>query len=171
MLLVQGDLLSYRNLTIGYFFIQKESSCVCTMEKLSDEEIKKLWHDPKIGYRGIKTFQIFLKTDLNINVSQQRLYKILKEDPLYLIHLPPKKNFERRSYDLSFVGELLQMDLAEMFSFESFNFFLIVTDCFSSRVWTRNLKSKHSNIVALALKEILSEMPFKIQEIESDRFK
>ena len=109
-------------------------------------------------------------TDYNIDVTQQRLYRILKEDPLYLIHLPPKRNFERRSYDIKFLGELLQMDLAEMFAFDSFRYFLIVTDCFSSKVWTKNLKTKQSNVVCTALKEIISGMPFKIQEIESDRF-
>lgn len=136
---------------------------------ISDEKLRKLWHDPKIGFRGIKTFQILLKTDYNIQVSQERLYRVLKEDPLYLIHLPPKRHFERRSYDVKFLGELLQMDLAEMFVFEGFKYFLVVTDCFSSKVWARCLKSKQSNVVCEALKEILKDISFRIQEIESDR--
>lgn len=139
------------------------------MANVSDVKIRKLWHDPKIGYRGIKTFQVLLKTNYNIDVSEQRLYNILKEDPLYLIHLPPKKNFERRSYDVKFIGELFQMDLGELFEFQSFKYFLIVTDCFSSKIWTRNLKNKQANVVCDALKDILDNLSFDVQEIESDR--
>lgn len=138
-------------------------------ENVSDEKIRLLWHDKKIGYRGIKTFQVLLKTNYNIDVSQQRLYRILKEDPLYLIHLPSKKTFERRAYDVKYLGELLQMDLGELFAYNSYKFFLIVTDCFSSRVWTRNLKTKHAAVVCEALKNIIEEVHFNIQEIESDR--
>lgn len=139
------------------------------MASISDQKIRALWHNPKVGYRGIKTFQILLKTNYNVDVSQQRLYNVLKEDPLYLIHLPPKRNFERRSYDVKFTGELLQMDLGEMFEFNAYKYFLIVTDCFSSRIWTRNLKTKQAGIVAKALEEILKEIPFEVLEIESDR--
>lgn len=138
--------------------------------EVSDEEIRNLWHNSKIGYRGIKTFQVLLKTNYNIEVSQQRLYRILKEDPLYLIHLTPKRKFERRSYDVKYIGELLQMDLAEMFHFNSFKYFLIVTDCFSSKIWVKNLKSKNAKVVFEALKEIIENLSFPIQEIESDRF-
>lgn len=140
-----------------------------TKSNISDEQIKALWHNPKIGYRGIKTFQVFLKTDYNIDISQQRLYRILKEDPLYLIHLTPPKKIERRSYDVKFIGELLQMDLAQMFEFDDYKYFLIVTDCFSSKIWTRNLKSKTAKTVFEALKDIIESLSFPIQEIESDR--
>lgn len=139
------------------------------MEKISDSKIQELWHNPKIGYHGIKTFQVLLKTNYNIDVPQQRLYKILKEDPLYLVHLTPKRNFERRSYDVRFPGQLLQMDLGELFEYKSFKFFLIVTDCFSSKVWTRNLKSKQATVVCDALKDIINSLDYQVQEIESDR--
>lgn len=140
------------------------------MDGISDEKIRKLWHNPKIGYRGIKTFQILLKTNYNIDISQNRLYQILKEEPLYLIHLPPKRNFERRSYDVKFIGELLQMDLAEMFTYNSYKYFLIITDCFSSKIWAQKLKTKQAVTVCNALKQIINQFSFKVQEIESDRF-
>ena len=139
------------------------------MDKISDSKIRDLWHDSKIGYRGIQTFQVLLKTNYNIDVTQQRLYKVLKEDPLYLIHIQPKRKFERRSYDIKFLGELMQMDLAEMFVYNSFKFFLILTDCFSSKVWVKSLKTKQANVVCSALKEIIDNFSFPIQEIESDR--
>ena len=50
---------------------------------VSDEEILKLWRDPNFAgsYRGVRAFQTLLKTDLNIDVSEQRLLNILKTDP------------------------------------------------------------------------------------------
>lgn len=142
---------------------------MCNMDEISDEKILELWHNPKIGYRGIKTFQVLLKTNYDIDVSQHRLYRILKEDPLYLIHLPSKKNFERRSYDVRYVGSLLQMDLGELFEYNNYKYFLIVTDCFSSKVWIKSLKSKQSSVVCEALKDILDNLNFSVTEIESDR--
>ncbi len=47
---------------------------------ISDQKILELWRDPTFSgsYRGIRTFQLLLKTDLNIDISQNRLYSILK---------------------------------------------------------------------------------------------
>lgn len=61
---------------------------------VSDEDLLKLWRDPTFSgsYRGIKTFQILLKTDKNIDVSENRLYKVIKKDPIFLIHQKPGVN-------------------------------------------------------------------------------
>lgn len=69
-------------------------------DQLLSDQIIKLWHDPNwIGsFRGIKTFQTFLKTDKNIDVSTKQLTDILKNDSLYLMHLKPKKTITRRHY-------------------------------------------------------------------------
>ena len=55
------------------------------MENVSDEKLLELWRSPTFdgSYRGIKTFQLLLKTDLNIDVSQERLYSVLKKDPIF----------------------------------------------------------------------------------------
>jgi hypothetical protein len=93
---------------------------------VSDEKILNLWRDPNFSgsYRGIKTFQLLLKTDLNIEISEKRLYKIIKKDSIFLIHQRRKKNFPRRSYDLRFYGELVQADIAYMFPYKHFLYFL-----------------------------------------------
>ena len=85
---------------------------------VSDEEILKLWRDPNFAgsYRGVRAFQTLLKTDLNIDASEQRLLNILKTDPLFLMHQTPKRHFQRRKYNIHFYGELVQMDIAFMFS-------------------------------------------------------
>ena len=65
---------------------------------ISDQTILQLWRSPEFSgsYRGIATFKRILKTDLDIDVSESRLYNVLKKDPVYLIHLKPNRKFERR---------------------------------------------------------------------------
>ena len=86
-------------------------------KSVSDKEIIQLWHDPSFfgSFRGVRTFQKLLKTDLNIDVPESRLLKIFKTDALFLIHQRPKRIFLRRKYTVNFYGQLVQIDLAYMF--------------------------------------------------------
>jgi len=89
--------------------------CLCALKiaklMLSDEEILKLYRDKNFSgsYSGVRTFQVLLKTQLNVDVPLKRLYDILKTDPIYLMHLQPIKHFPRRKYVVRNVGELCQM--------------------------------------------------------------
>jgi hypothetical protein len=132
-----------------------------------------LWKDPNFdgSFRGIKTFQAFLKTDKDIDVPQDRLYKILKNDAIYLLHKQPNRNFQRRKYDVRFYGELVQADIAYMFKWEEFQYFLLAIDCFSTKIFTEPLKTKSSEEVAAALKKIFNEFGAQIIEIQTDRGK
>lgn len=138
---------------------------------VSDEDILKLWRDPNFSgsYRGIKTFQVFLKTDKNLDVSQERLYRILKKDPIFLIHQKPIRNIERRPYDLNFYGETVQADIAYMFPFEKFLYFLLVIDCFSLKIFVRPLTTKSSASVGKAFEDIIEEFQAPIHVLETDR--
>jgi hypothetical protein len=140
---------------------------------LSDEKILELWRDPTFSgsYRGIRTFQILLKTDLNVDVSQKKLYDILKKDSIFLIHTKPKRKFERRHYDLRTYGELVQADIAQMFEYNKFKYFLLLIDCFSSKIFVRCLKSKNSEEVANAFQDIFDEFGADIHVLETDRGK
>ena len=140
---------------------------------VSDEKILELWRSPTFtgSYRGVRTFQMLLKTDLDIDVSLRRLYQILKKDPIFIIHQKPKRNFERRSYDVKNYGELVQADIAYMFEFNSFKYFLLLVDCFSSKIFTVPLKNKDSFTVAKSFEKILKEFNAKVYEIQTDRGK
>jgi hypothetical protein len=140
---------------------------------VSDNELLKLWRSPYFSgsYRGIKTFQILLKTDLNIDVSEERLYKLLKKDSIFLIHQRPQRNFKRRSYDLQNYGELVQADIAYMFDYGPFKYFLLAIDCFSSKIFAYPLKSRDSATVAKAFEKLLSQFNAQIYEIQTDRGK
>ena len=138
---------------------------------ITDERILELWRDPTFSgsYRGIRTFQILLKTDLNIDVSQQRLYNVLRNDSIFLIHTKPKRKIERRHYDLRSYGELVQADLAQMFEYDHFKYFLLLIDCFSSKIFVKCLKSKNSEEVAKAFSDIFEEFGAQIHVLETDR--
>ena len=140
---------------------------------ISDKKLLELWRSPNFSgsYRGIKTFQILLKTDLNIEVSQERLYKLLKTDRIFLIHQRSPKKFDRRSYDVRNYGELVQADIAYMFEYDQFKCFLLAVDCFSSKIFTVPLKSRDSKTVAKAFEKIFKEFSAQIYEIQTDRGK
>jgi hypothetical protein len=140
------------------------------MDNISEKDILKIWHDPLFSgcYSGVKTFKILLKTDLNIDISEKRLYKALKSDPLYLIHLKPKRQFERRHYDIRFYGELIQADIAHMFPFNDYKYFLLAIDCYSSKILVEPLKSKDSISVSTAFKKIFDQFKTKIYKVETD---
>ena len=138
---------------------------------ISDKRLIELWKDPLFAgsYRGISTFKIFLKTDFDIDVSQNRLYKVLKQEPLYLMHLRPQRQFDRRHYDLHFYGELVQADIAYMFPHNEYKYFLLVIDCYSSKIFTYSLKSKDSKSVRKAFEEIFKEFKAKISVLQTDK--
>jgi hypothetical protein len=138
---------------------------------VTDEQILELWRDPTFAgsYRGIKTFQILLKTDQNIDISQKRLYNILKKDSIFLIHTKPQRKIERRHYDLHNYGELVQADIAQMFEYDDYRYFLLLIDCYSSKIFVKCLKSKNSEEVARAFSEIFKEFEAQIHVLETDR--
>jgi hypothetical protein len=88
--------------------------------QISDEALLKLWRDPLFlgSYRGVKTFQVCLKTDKDIVVSQKRLYKLLRTDENFLMHQSFPKNIARRQLSLNNYGEVVFGDLAYMYPFE-----------------------------------------------------
>jgi len=139
---------------------------------ISDEEIKSYWRSDNFSgsYRGARTFQLLLKTDLNIDVPLSRIYKVLGEDQIYLIHKQPRRLFKRRKYVVRNYGELTQMDLAVMYpTKEGFKYFLILVDVFSSKIFTEPLKSKSIDELLSAVKSIVSNFKAKIYEIQSDQ--
>ena len=140
---------------------------------ISDKKILELWRDPNFSgsYRGIKTFQTLLKTDLNIDISENDLYKIIKNDPIFIIHQRPHRKIERRSYDLNNYGELVQADIAYMFNYENYIYFLLLVDCFSSKIFAVPLKARDSVTVARAFSQIFAKFNATIYEIQTDRGK
>ena len=141
--------------------------------KISDKTINELWRSPQFSasYRGIKTFKRVLKTDLDIDISESRLFNILKKDPVYLIHLKPARNFERRHISVNNYGELVQADIAQMYTYNSYKYFLLLVDAFSTKVFVRPLKSKETLEVTKAFEDIFEEFKATIYVLQTDRGK
>ena len=140
---------------------------------ISDKEILKLWRSPLFtgSFSGIKTFKICLKLEKDIDVSESRLYSILKTDPIFIIHQKRHKELDRRHLDINNYGELVFGDLAVMFPYEGFQYFLLVVDGFSSKIFVRPLKAKNSTIVAKALSDIFDEFNAQIYVFETGNLK
>jgi len=141
------------------------------MAQVSDEEIVNLWRDKNFegSYSGIKTFQLLLKLNKNIDLSERKLYEILKEDPIFLMHIRNKKKVQRRFYDLDYYGELLQSDLAYMFEYDSYKYFVVVCDCFSGKVFAEPLKDKSSDTVLKSLKTLVNKFETPVTKFECDQ--
>lgn len=142
---------------------------------ISDEELLRLWRDPNFSgsYRGAKTVQVLLKTDLGIDVSQHRLYRVFKNDPIFLIHQKPIRKIPRRQIDVHNYGELVQCDLAVLHPDPITNdrYFLLLVDVYSSKLFVELLKTKDSPTVAAKLKSILKSFGSQIYVLQSDRGK
>lgn len=143
--------------------------------EVAESEILRLWRDITFpgSFRGIKTFQAVLKTDKNINVSQNKLFQILRKEPLYLIHqLKPFKWKTRKTITHNY-GELVQADVAHMFEDESTKakYFLLLIDVFSNKIFVEILKNKESASVAKALQNIFTRFGSPIYEIQTDKGK
>ena len=146
-----------------------------SIKNLSDEDVIKLWHDPNFSgsFRGVRTFQTLLKTDLNVDISENRLLQIFKTDSLFLMHQKPRRNFNRRAYDINFYGQLVQIDIAFMFPDEDTDdkYFLLAIDVFSFKIFAEPLKDRNTQTIIIALTEIFKNFKHAITEIQSDQGK
>ena len=137
---------------------------------LSDEEIVKLWQDKEFNgsFSGIKNFKTFLHTDLNEDVSERRLYNILKKFPDYVSQLRPIRKYPTRSYVSDSFGELMEMDLGVMAPFNAFRYFLCIVDVFSWHIWCEPLRKKNGPTVGKALEKLFEEINSPITKLQAD---
>jgi hypothetical protein len=138
---------------------------------ISDEEILRLWKSPSFAghFVGSKKMALLLKTDMNIDVPESRILKVLSKDPIFITHQRRREKIQHRKFFLSHVGELVQGDLGFMFSRNQFKVFLLVVDLYSHRVYTKALRNKSSKTVASALKAIFDQFKAPIEKFETDR--
>ncbi len=138
---------------------------------MSEEKILKLWRDVNFegSFAGVKTFQVLLKLNKNIDVSENKLYEILQNDPLFVMHQRGKKKISRRFYNLDYYGELVQSDLGFMFEHNNFKYFVVAIDCFSGKVFAEALRDKTSETVKQSLIRLLNKFGTHITKFECDQ--
>lgn len=139
-------------------------------ETISDEQIKSLYLDPQFpgSFSGIKTFKLFLASDKGEHVSEKRLYAIIKTIPTYLMHQKPQRDYPRRSYDVRYFGQIVQMDLAFMHPWNGFKYFLLLIDVFSRHIFCEAVKDKTANAIKDAFHKIYEQFESPIVKLESD---
>jgi len=137
---------------------------------LSDQDILKLWQNKDFmgAFSGVKNLQKFLFTDYHEHISAQRLYRILKTSPDYLMNLRPVRKFTRRHYQVSSFGSLLEMDLGFMKTYKKFSYFLLAIDAYSWKIWAKPLTSKSALVIRNNLVSILDSIESPVTEITTD---
>lgn len=137
---------------------------------MKDNEILQLWSDPKFSgsFSSAKTFQTNLYLEKNIWIPLYKLYQILSQNVEFESMIRPKKNFKRRKYEVNGFFKLCQADLAQMYEYNGFNYFLCFIDVFSHRIFTSPLKSKSPKEVITAYKVIFKDFGTP-EEIQADQ--
>jgi len=144
---------------------------VMASSNISDEEILRLWKSPQFegSFFGAKKFTLFLKTNLNLDVPESRVLRVISQDPIFITHQRRRQKINHRHFYLTHVGQVVQADLGYIFSRNQFKFILLVVDCYSNRVYTKALRNKKSPTVASALREIFNSFKAPIEKFETDR--
>jgi len=137
---------------------------------LSDDDILNLYQNKSFdgAFSGPITLQKFLFTDFGEHISTKRLYGILKKSPDYLQNLRPVRRFPRRHYQVYSFGQLLEADLGFMKKYKTFNYFLVVIDAFSWKIWARPLVTKSASVIQRNLISILDSIDSPITELATD---
>lgn len=140
---------------------------------LSDQEILDLYQNVDFhgSFSGARNFQMFLKMDKNEDVPLKKIYCLLKQLPLYIMNQKRIRNFPRRKYNVTSFGQCCQADLAEMPSFNSFNYFLLLVDLFSRHIYVEPLKRKTTQVVRKGFEKIFDEFQSPIVQLQTDQGK
>jgi hypothetical protein len=138
---------------------------------LSDSEILQLYKDPEFkgSFAGARTFQMFLKTDKNVDLPIAKIYSLLKQLPLYIMNQKRIRKFPRRKYVVTSFGQVMQADLGEMLPFNKFRYFLLLVDLFSRHMYVEPLRRKTTQAVRAAFERIFEELKSPIVKLETDQ--
>ena len=138
---------------------------------LSDSEIIELYQNTDFpgSFSGARTFQMFLKTDKNVDIPISKIYSLLKQMPLYIMNQKRVRKFPRRKYVVTSFGQVVQADLAEMVPFNKFRYFLLLVDLFSRHLYVQPLRRKTNQVVRSAFEKIFSEFKSPIIKLETDQ--
>ena len=137
---------------------------------LSDSEILDLYQDTDFAgsFSGARSFQMFLKTDKDVDIPLTKIYSLLKQLPLYIMNQKRIRRFPRRKYVVTSFGQVVQADLGEMMPFNKFRYFLLLVDLFSRHLYVEPLRRKTTKAVRAAFEKIFEEFKSPIVKLESD---
>jgi transposase InsO family protein len=127
------------------------------------------------AYSGRETFIRELKKR-HKNINRADVISWLEQRDAYTLHRPMRRKFKRNRVIVNGLDDTFQTDLIDLPSLsqanDSFRYILVVIDCFSKYVWARALKSKSSDSVLSAIKNIFESgrIPNRIQSDAGSEF-
>lgn len=129
--------------------------------------------DSPASFSGIQKLWGFVKNDKNRpeGITKKRLSEWIRGQQTYQVHTLPKTRVRSESIVVEFLdqmweGDILQLPIKSKEN-KSVKYLAVFVDVFSRFAWVRLLKSKSSNEMAEALKDIFKEGR-KCKELRTD---
>jgi hypothetical protein len=137
------------------------------MTPVEEAYVKKIYYSPvnPASFGGVeKLYRVIVSKFPNITRYQIRQW--LGRQESWSLLKPVKRRFSRRPIIASGVKTFFQIDLVDFNHFSSknggFKYILLCLDCFSRKLYSKNLKTKQAN-------ETVSEMRKILLEIDPDK--
>ena len=132
---------------------------VTETEALRNEQLAKVYYDPRRGYTGIN--DIVQKT----GIPKKDVEKWLESQDTYTLHKPIRHRFPTRRVIVNGIDDQWQADLVEMRNYKDrgYNYILTVIDVFSKYAWAVPVKRKTGEEISNSFEKIFKErMPTKL---------
>lgn len=108
-----------------------------------------------------------------INQAGNKIHSKEKIQLVNELHKPSRKKYPRRHTIIKGLDDLWQMDLAEMRQYahqnKNFKMIMVVIDCFSKFVWTRQLKTKTGVEITKTFADILAHTKRCPKNLQTDQ--
>jgi len=129
--------------------------------------MESLYHDPRApgSFGGVDRLQRYARKRRNEVVDY------LATQDAYTLHKPTRRRFARRRTYSKGIGDLYQIDLADLSNLSTYNdgyrYLLNCIDVFTKRAWSVPLKTKTGREVSNAFESILDDRPCNM--VQSDK--
>lgn len=105
-------------------------------------------------------------------ISKAEINRFLSTKDSYTLHRRAIKKYPRNYFKIEQIGQLMQVDLADISRFKSVNqnykYLLVAIDVFSKKLYALPLRTKTSAVTADAMEKIIKSIKYRILTIESD---
>ena len=135
--------------------------------------IRTLWKTTSFAgaFGGVSNFRHALQYEMDVDVSIRKIRKILSGIKTFSTFMRLSKNYATRHYHIHGSFMLWQADIVNMWRDDDYKFILLVVDCFSLKTFAKKLKTKQSEEVREAFKEIFKNAGGIPEKLQTDQVK